>query len=466
MQLSHQSRTLQVDRLQHTALLQLEKDQEKQASLDSFHAASVHAHPTHEARIAEAVKLMDNDEHVTEKHMGMSSDGDSKLLAVLTQDRTGASHRVAEQILKHEHPEIKTTQIGTRARILANIARAGHGAAQASMLRLMKGNHAHISQEMKDKTLFNLVSVAHPHSELKEHVEHIHENDEHLNRRESATAMLSIFAAREHSSSEWRQRVHKKLHGMHQTAKTAGSRVISLAALGNLGDRKDLELFTNELADDDARVRAQAARSLRNIHGYDVNELLVQSLIHDPVDQVKRSALDTLLNHRAAMSAARWADICSKLHSTGSSSKMFSEMLEKQLAEKGINTQDVKDALAQVGTSTKSMTAVAKTPCTTCQKCLTQCAKLAKDKQFKCYTDSKDSDYCGCSGYWHKGKWNRPQYDRVNLPGAEQFFEPKFFRTGSKEGNSHVNFGLYGEIVAEACRPGGADANLGPDKCL
>jgi hypothetical protein len=252
---------------------------------------------------------------------------------------------------------------------------------------------------------------------------------------------MSVFASREHKSSVYRQRVHKKLHTMYKSAKSPAERVIALAALGNIGDRHDFKQLQDALGDEDARVRAQAARSFRNIHGYDVNDLLVESLVHDPVDQVKSSALETLLDHRTAMPAKKWALICSKLHSTGTSSKIFAQMLQKRLSAKGINSEAVKNALVQVGTATKASTAVVATPCTTCQKCL----------------DSDDKE-CRCHGYWSAGVWNPPQYDRVPLPDAEQFFDPVFYRTGSGEGNSHINFGDYAELQAEACRATGANS--------
>jgi len=43
---------------------------------------------------------------------------------------------------------------------------------------------------------------------------------------------------------------------------------------------------------------AQAVRSLRNLKGIHINKLLEVSLVNDPADNVKRQALDMLLDHR------------------------------------------------------------------------------------------------------------------------------------------------------------------------
>ena len=49
------------------------------------------------------------------------------------------------------------------------------------------------------------------------------------------------------------------------------------------------------------------------------------------------------------------------------------------------------------------------------------------------------------------------QSTRVAVPGSEQFFQPYFARSGSKEGNEKINTGPYAEFLAEACRPTGLD---------
>jgi hypothetical protein len=189
--------------------LLLEKQRQLSADDQAFHSQETRLRSEQSSSLRQAVELLDNDPKTRDKHKGMGTEGDHMLLSLLKADKSGAAHRAAEAILLQRHLSITTTEHGTRARLLDNIIRSDHGAAQASALRLLQDQSGHITEREKDHMLFQLVRTAAPNPKLREHVQKI--STQASTRGEIAQAVLSVMAARAHPQELWRKQHHSKL---------------------------------------------------------------------------------------------------------------------------------------------------------------------------------------------------------------------------------------------------------------
>jgi hypothetical protein len=354
---------------------------------------------------------------------GRGSAADQMLKQLLREDMDGSVHREAEDVL-----QIGKITDGVRSRLVNNMAKASHvmGASQRSILRMLQAFSASpLDEHEMDNVLVMQVGQPHPHPLLHSHVEALEEQHRNTPRGDALLAVLSSFASVQEKGEATREKLLQRLRHTAKAGNTdVAKRVIALASLGNVGDQDDKPLLLASLLDEHHHVREQAARSLRSIRGKDVNAALLQSLAHDPVDLVKLSALDVLLEHRTVHDDS-WQHAVSQLGST--SSDRFKTSMTQRFQERGVAV-DV--SAVQVG----MMDSVHRTACTTCRKCKNTCGA-----NMDCLKK------CSCAG----------QKDRKPLPGAEQFFEPKFERKAAGCGNKDIGGGVYAEALAEACRPDG-----------
>lgn len=202
--------------------------------------------------------------HSTNGDAKPNSKGSGQLHAMLKGDVHGLLHRQLEDALTEgQSPEIEEH---TKYYALAAMASAQHGAAEASLLRMLQSEA--IADPIKEMALANLVLLRNPQPEL---IEYIHklanckEGDSSKQDvkqtcralvRHTAKTVLAAYAPEAAKSAVWRQTLHSELRQTAQeivkladSGSNTGQRKledyqVALMALGNMRDHEDKELLS------------------------------------------------------------------------------------------------------------------------------------------------------------------------------------------------------------------------------
>ena len=447
--------------------LELKRKHELEASHATFNAKPAHEVDNKMVGTLKAILAeLDGDPKVQQRGEPGTmtpTPAEVKLGDMLKKDRDGTLHRWTEQVLLHQHPTIITTKHGTYSRIFERIVKAGHGAAQASLLRLLQEDSGHIDEHHKWLTLFNLAQIQNPHPKLREYVTKLshpgHDDPRypHQTRQSVSTSLLSMYASRSGKGTLWAKQFHATMKEQAASAPTTAAQLLALAALGNLAQNEDTDLLT-QLATKAKQpsVRAKAIFAMRRMKGYGVHSVFVQALVQDAADTVKESALEVMLHYRAPMSATEWSKISVKLMQSNTGSEAFADRLEQQLNQNAVQTTDgglLQGALLQLKTSSTSTArglgqALSATPCSTCKSCIVSCGDKCThcDINGICDESSEDTDELEgcqeCVTTCSKTKcFSNDHTDRVALPFSRQLFPIQYRRAGDFKGNKHIGAG-------------------------
>jgi len=312
----------------------------------------------HVQMLAAVVSLLNVDAAVqTGKYEGgTNTKGHRMLKKLLKQDTTGALHHEAAKVLTQAHPTIEAND-ATRHKILSALSDAHHGASQATRLDLLQDStcdHCRLSRKMKTTLFYNFGASPHPIKEVRDYFLKQAElsqpgSDVHT----AANSVSSVFASRfepDHPFFLQMQRdVHSRLRRPLKPSATwrlrdptlggvsrhdVQQRIYALSNLGNMVTREDFAVLKENLASEHKQIRAQAVRSLRDVHGQDVTQLLQDTFVHDKSEEVKKEAMDVLLVNRDT-TPEDWTHMLSQLiHTRQKLSKVFTEAVHAHLADR------------------------------------------------------------------------------------------------------------------------------------
>lgn len=248
-------------------------------------------------------------------------------------------------------------------------------------------------------------------------------------------------------------------------------------------------------------------RALRHVHG--TSNVLRQVLAQDPVEAVKKHALNMLLDYRAPLTTTEWAETLHQLAHSGTVSEGVAKDLEARIPIQHTELSEVLAALSASTESTLLQSQSTPTPpptkspahhgttpiswgdsidpplCSTCNECLQNddlsqwgfsysLGQSEGTKMTGCKTkcqDIKDSadasecttclDQCSCRSIFRAAASGGSVVNAVGhasavaypeKTGVKQMFQPRHLRAGFGVGNDKVGLGVYGSALAEACR--------------
>lgn len=462
-------------------LLQKTSEDKLELAQSQAHKRSTQSPQEHVHMLAHAVNLLNTDPAVQNAHKsaayegGTNSDGHHMLKQLMLEDTTGGLHHEAANVLRDVHPTI-VAKDKTKHRILSMLSNAHHGASQAVRLALMQDTSLNqIPGVMKNTLFYNFGASRNPIKEAREYVTQMAKQSATGSMwHTAANSVRSIFASNMKKDHPFFLQVHEdvnhRLNLPHSDDEPAvQQRIYALSNLGNIATRKDLPVLKKHLKSNWKQIRAQAVKSLRNVPGHDVNQLVEDMFLNDKSEEVKKDALDVLLVNRH-VSHAHINHLLSKLMDSNQKlSKIFTETLHSTLADPGNGTEEnesfAPETLVSRGdgmTSDKFHTSLmllqmkaraqgfsdgwfngplGYTGCTTCPTCCKNGCKKVSDIVKDCNCAVKNDN------------------TRMPLPGSTQFFDPVFKRPSANIGNKNVGGGIYAEILAEACYPAPAGSD-------